>query len=64
MTSLVTDWYKNKKKFIDWFGGQLIFEYGPVEFHLDTEKKQDLVKEFLEQAGNYLDDNEFENLSS
>ena len=64
MTSLVTDWYKNKKKFIDWFGGQLIFEYGPVEFHLDTEKKQDLVKEFLEQAGNYLDDDEFENLSS
>lgn len=64
MTSLMTDWYENKKKYIEWFGDKLIFEYGPVEFHLDKERKQSLVKEFLEQAGNILMGTEFEQLST
>ena len=61
---LVKTWYENKKSFIEWFGNNLIFEYGPVEFHLDKDKKDGLIKEFLEQAGNYLAMEEFENLST
>lgn len=64
MTTIMNDWYENKKTYIKWFGGKLIYEYGRVEFHLDKERKQDLIKEFLEQAGNYLLDDEFEQLSN
>ncbi len=60
----MNDWYENKKKYITWFGDQLIYEYGHVEFHLNAERKETLIKEFLEQAGNYLNEEEFENLST
>ena len=60
----MTDWYENKKKYIEWFGDKPIFEYGHVELHLDKERKQTLIKEFLEQAGNLLIDAEFEQLST
>lgn len=60
ISKLITDWNYAKKDFIKWLGDDLIFNYGPVEMHIDKEKRHELVKEFIIQAGHKLSGIEFD----
>ena len=60
-TELFENWYKNKQNYIEWFGGELIHEFGEVEFHVDKEKKNEIIDEFLNQASYVLSIDEYSN---
>lgn len=45
---LFDNWEKNKKWFIDAFGGNLILDCGPVSFALDKKTKEEKISEFLD----------------
>ena len=46
---LMKDWYKNKKHFIDYMNGELIYEFGPVEIDLEEEQKEKRIEYFISQ---------------
>lgn len=58
---LFENWYQNKRDYIEWFGGELIHEFGEFEFHVDQEKKSNLVDTFLNQVAYILPEREFSN---
>ena len=41
---------KAKKEIIDWFGGELIYEIGPVSFDLDEKTKDYTLETFIENV--------------
>ena len=59
--TLFGDWYNNKKRFIDWFGGKLIHEIGEVEFHIDKGKREVMINDFLDQCGHVMKFDEYGN---
>lgn len=59
----MTTWYENKDRFRSWFGDELIYNYGHVEFHIDKDKRDKLVTQFLEQAGHILTYDEYESFA-
>lgn len=60
-TAIFKDWYENKREYIEWFGGSLICEIGPVEFHIDKEKQINMVNDFIDQCGHIMLYNEYSN---
>jgi len=61
-TTLFGEWYKNKKRFIEWFGDKLIHEIGDVNFHIDKEKQEVMINDFLDQCGHIMQYDEYSNL--
>lgn len=53
------DWYENKREFIEWFNGQLIVEMGEMEFHIDNEKKDAMIQNFIDQCAHIMPYEEF-----
>lgn len=56
---LFREWQRNKQPFIEWFGGDLIHEFGEVEFHIDQNKKSEIIDTFLNQAAYALSEREY-----
>lgn len=59
ITTIFEDWYTNKKRFIDWFGNKLIHEIGEVDFHIDKDKREVMINDFLDQCGHIMKYDEY-----
>jgi midasin (ATPase involved in ribosome maturation) len=49
---LINTWYANKERFITMFGGQLIYEFGEVEFHLSSTMRENKINDFIDRLVN------------
>lgn len=54
ISSMLSTWFENKKKFIEYFGNQLIYEYPDVEFKVPKERRSYLLSDFINRANDYL----------
>lgn len=57
--TLFSDWYENKKRFIRWFGEKLICELGEVEYHIDKDKRDTMIDDFLDQCSHIMSYSEY-----
>lgn len=49
---LIERWYRQKQRFIEMFGGQLIVELGEVEFHLSPQMRDNRINDFIDRLVN------------
>lgn len=56
---LFENWYKNKQKYIEWFNGDLIHEFGEIELHVNQDKKEAIIENFLTQVSHILNIHEY-----
>ncbi len=55
ITQIFDMWARQKSYLIrEFLHNQLIYEYGPVELHLDVEKKSTMFEDFLNQLGDMI----------
>lgn len=57
--NLIQNWYKEKKRFINLFNGELIYEFPEeIQFELDEESKQSRLAEFIRVVNDTYDNYE------